>query len=273
MLKMHHDTVQTTPTTNDRRPLAPIPRILVVDGNDDTRELYRHWFQLSGCHVVEASDGRDALTKALVSPPSLVVTEISLPFLDGYALCEILRRDRATADVPILVLTAARPADMDRARRAGADIVVATPTTPDHLVSLSRRLLDEVKHLRGHAAATEARAAAPSGTSESGLAHVGERRRTVLTKAHSRFTTATPRNTTGVADLPVGATARSPTTEAISAASAIVSGSSGITTRAPLVALSSIASAPANFVTLAQYLNGQTQKRSNGQSACGEWLR
>jgi CheY-like chemotaxis protein len=192
MLKMHHDTVQTTPTTNDRRPLAPIPRILVVDGNHDTRELYRHWFQLSGCHVVEASDGRDALTKALVSPPSLVVTEISLPFLDGYALCEILRRDRATADVPILVLTAARPADMDRARRAGADIVVATPTTPDHLVSLSRRLLDEVKHLRGHAAATEARAAAPSGTSESGLAHVGERRRTVLTKAHSRFTTATP---------------------------------------------------------------------------------
>jgi CheY-like chemotaxis protein len=80
MLKMHHDTVQTTPTTNDRRPLAPIPRILVVDRNHHTRELYRYWFQLSGCHVVEASDGRDALTKALVSPPSLVVTEISLPF-------------------------------------------------------------------------------------------------------------------------------------------------------------------------------------------------
>ena len=77
MLKMHHDTVQTTPTTNDLRPLAPIPRILVVDANDDTRELYRQSFQLSGCHVVEASDGRDALTKALVSPPSLVVTEIS----------------------------------------------------------------------------------------------------------------------------------------------------------------------------------------------------
>jgi CheY-like chemotaxis protein len=187
MLKMHHDTVQTTPTTNDRRPLAPIPRILVVDGNHDTRELYRHWFQLSGCHVVEASDGRDALTKALVSPPSLVVTEISLPFLDGY-LCEILRRDRATADVPILVLTAARPADMDRARRAGADIVVAKPTPPDHIVSLSRRLIDEVKDLRGQAAD---KAAAPSEISESALADPGERRRTVLVKAHSRFTTTT----------------------------------------------------------------------------------
>ena len=192
MLKMHHDTVQTTPTTNDLRPLAPIPRILVVDADDDTRELYRQSFQLSGCHVVEASDGRDALTKALVSPPSLVVTEIRLPFLDGYALCEILRRDRATADIPILVLTAARPADMDRARRAGADIVVAKPTTPDHIVSLSRRLIDEVKDLRGHAAATEASATAPSEISESALAHLGERRRTVLVKAHSRFTTTTP---------------------------------------------------------------------------------
>ena len=189
MLKMHPGTIQTTPTTNDLRPLAPIPRILVVDTNDDTRELYRQSFQLSGCDVVEASDGRDALTKALVRPPSLVVTEISLPFLDGFALCEILRRDRATADIPILVVTAAPPADMDRARRAGADIVVAKPTTPDHIVSLSRRLLDEVKNLRGQAAAT---AAAPSETSESALTHRGERRRTVLAKAHSRFTTTTP---------------------------------------------------------------------------------
>jgi CheY-like chemotaxis protein len=85
-LKLHYDTVQTTPTTTDLRPLASIPRILVVDGNDDTRELYRQSFQLSGCDVVEASDGRDALAKALVSPPSLIVTEITLPFLDGFAL-------------------------------------------------------------------------------------------------------------------------------------------------------------------------------------------
>ena len=185
--------VQTKPTTNDLRPLAPTPRILVVDTNDDTRELYRQSFRLSGCDVVEASDGRDALTKALVSPPSLVVTEISLSFLDGCTLCEILRRDRTTADIPILIVTAeARPADMDRARSAGADIVVAKPTTPDHIVSLSRRLLAEVKDLRGCAAATKASAAAPREISEDALAHLGQHRRTVFVKAHSRFTTTTP---------------------------------------------------------------------------------
>lgn len=187
MLKMHHDTVQTIPTTNDLRPLAAIPRILVVD-DDDTRELYRQSFQLSGCDVVEASDGRDALTSALVRPPSLVVTEITLPFLDGVALCEILRRDRTTADIPILVVTAAPPDDVARARRAGADIVVAKPTLPDHIVRLSRRLIDEVKDLRGQAAST---ATAPSEISEGALADRGERRRTVLVKAHSRFNTTT----------------------------------------------------------------------------------
>ena len=142
MLTMQYDTVQTTPTPNDLRPLAPIPRVPIVDANDDTRELYCQSFQLSGCHVVvEAPDGRDALTKALVSSPSLVVAETSVPFLDGYALCEIMRPDRATADIPILVLNAARLGGMDRARRAGADIVIATPTTPDRIVSLLRRLL------------------------------------------------------------------------------------------------------------------------------------
>ena len=67
--------------------------------------------------------------------------------------------------------------------------MVAQPTTPDHILSLSLRLIDDVKQLRGQAAAT---AAAPSEISESPLAHRGEGRRTALVKAHSRFTTTTP---------------------------------------------------------------------------------
>jgi CheY-like chemotaxis protein len=192
-LMMHHNTVRTEPTANTSRLFAPTSRILVADADDDTRALYSQSFQLSGCHVVEASDGRDALAKALASPPSLVVTEVRLPFLSGYALCEILRRDRATAHVPILVVTAeARPAEMERARKAGADIVVAKPTTPDDILSLSRRLLGEVEELRGREAATEASADAQCEISEHASAHSGERGRGMLVKAHSRFATTTP---------------------------------------------------------------------------------
>lgn len=193
LLTMHPDTVQIEPTTNPLPRSSPIPRILVVTADDDTRALYGQSFQESGCHVIEASDGRDALTKALARPPSLVVTETGLPFLDGYALCEVLRRDRATAGVPILIVTAeGRPAEMDRARDAGADIVVAEPTPPQHIVSLSRRLITEAKDLHDRAAATKASAAAPCEISENALADFEERRRTAFVEVHSRFKATTP---------------------------------------------------------------------------------
>ena len=96
-------------------------RILVVDPDEDARLMYREWFRTSDCDVVEATDGRDALTKALVHPPALVITETRLPFIDGYALCEILRVDHLTSGVPILVITSdERAAELARVRTSGA---------------------------------------------------------------------------------------------------------------------------------------------------------
>jgi CheY-like chemotaxis protein len=115
--------------------------VLIADADAATRALYRESLQLSGWQVVEASDGRDALMKALADPPSLIMTEMALPFIDGSALCEILRRDRATADVPILVLTAdTRPSQIERARRMGADAVLVKPATPEQIVAETARL-------------------------------------------------------------------------------------------------------------------------------------
>jgi CheY-like chemotaxis protein len=136
---------------------APSPSVLVVDADDATRRSYRHSFALMGCEVVEACDGRDALAKALPRPPTLVVTEMTLPFVDGYALCEILRRDRATANVPILVVTSETlPAQVDRAHRAGADIVLAKRTSIQNVVNEIRHLLDESTVQRDRGAAKTA---------------------------------------------------------------------------------------------------------------------
>jgi CheY-like chemotaxis protein len=72
----------------------------------------------------------------------MVIAEIFLPLIDGYALCEVLRRDGQTANVPILVVTSeSRPAAWQRARDAGADTVLLKPTTPACLVSETARLL------------------------------------------------------------------------------------------------------------------------------------
>ena len=117
-------------------------RILLVDPDDDSRMMYREWFQQSGCEVVEAIDGRDALTEALVRPPALVISEIRLPFIDGHALCEILRRDSATARIPILLVTSdGRTAELARAKAAGASAVLVKPATPEQMLEESRRLL------------------------------------------------------------------------------------------------------------------------------------
>ncbi len=118
-------------------------RILVADGDDDTRVMYREWFQKAGADVVDAADGREALAKALSLRPTVVITELRLPFLDGFALCDVLRRDSLTSAVPIIVVTGeSRPAEVDRARGAGADLVLIKPVTPESLLQEVNRVLD-----------------------------------------------------------------------------------------------------------------------------------
>src|SRR5215831_12145469 len=82
-----------------------VRRVLVVDGDLDTREMYGEFFAKKRWSVTPARDGRDALVLAFKEPPSIVVTELRLPVIDGLALCRLLRRDRLTRAIPILVVT------------------------------------------------------------------------------------------------------------------------------------------------------------------------
>ncbi len=172
------------------RALAAIPpvtaaQILLVHADDATRAGYRASIQSSGCEIVEASDGREALAKALGTPPALVITALNLPMIDGYALCEILRRDPATANVPILVVTGENmPAAADRAYLMGADVVLVKPSTPEQILSETRRLIAHPKDVRGRAATMRATAGAPRALAAQ---HRGR-----LSKTFVRFTTKTP---------------------------------------------------------------------------------
>lgn len=159
------------------------PRILIADADADTRSVYSETLRLAGWDVLEACDGREALTMALVSVPRLVLTELRLPFIDGHALSEILRRDRSTADVPILTVTGeSRESELDRARRAGVDSVLIKPTTPEALLHEIRRLLDQ--------STEDARRETPRvPSSESSMP---SQRRLASARTHARCTTTTP---------------------------------------------------------------------------------
>src|ERR1700688_4582874 len=108
-------------------PAAKVPHdhrstvcLLVADADDEAPSLYRESLCHAGCEVVDAAGGRDALVKALVRPPTVVIIETRLPLFDGHALCEVLRRDSTTRAVLILVVTAeTRSAELDRGRAAG----------------------------------------------------------------------------------------------------------------------------------------------------------
>jgi two-component system chemotaxis response regulator CheY len=135
--------------------------ILVVDPDEDTRSLYGEWFRTSGCDVVEAADGREALAEALARPPALVITETRLPFIDGHALCEILRVDGLTSGVPILVVTSdARAAELTRVRTAGATAVLIKPVTPEQMLAETRRLLIDGSASHERVTVTESETAA-----------------------------------------------------------------------------------------------------------------
>ncbi len=89
------------------------PKILVVDDEPEAVELVEFNLKQSGFDVVTAADGADALKKAHSALPSLIVLDLMLPEVDGLEVCKMLRRDPATASVPIVMVTA-KAAEIDR---------------------------------------------------------------------------------------------------------------------------------------------------------------
>ena len=98
----------------------PEPRtILIVERDRVVRELQAHFLAEAGFEVEFVDDGQAALDRVAVSLPSLIVTEIMIPKVDGLTLCRRLRDDPRTRDVPIVVfsiLAAAARADDAGAR-------------------------------------------------------------------------------------------------------------------------------------------------------------
>jgi DNA-binding response OmpR family regulator len=108
-------------------------RILVVDDDDDIRGLLRTLLERAGHEVTDASDGRAGLRELYGASPDLVILDVSMPGLDGWATLE---RIREVTDVPVLMLTA-RDAELERVRglTGGADDYVVKPFGRQELVA------------------------------------------------------------------------------------------------------------------------------------------
>lgn len=119
------------------------PLILAVDDERDVTDLVAFQLTRAGCMVLTASNGRQALACVQDRRPDLIILDLMLPDIDGFGVCEILRRQASTATIPILILTAWATSD---ARHLGLELgaldYVTKPFSPRHLVGRVQRLLN-----------------------------------------------------------------------------------------------------------------------------------
>jgi CheY-like chemotaxis protein len=119
-------------------------RVLIVDDDLNICKLLDFALQRAGFAVIIANDGDEGLAQAREHLPGVVVVDIMMPSMHGYQLCRRLRADPATGDSVIVVMTArAQPIDEQEAMRAGADLFLPKPVTPEALVEHIQGLLWE----------------------------------------------------------------------------------------------------------------------------------
>ena len=121
-------------------------QILVAEDDRDIAGLIVHYLERAGWQPHVASSGDDALAHARRHPVDVVILDVMLPGLSGLEVCRALRGDKATANLPIIMVTA-RAEETDRivGLEIGADDYISKPFSPNELVARIRALLRRSK--------------------------------------------------------------------------------------------------------------------------------
>lgn len=129
--------------------------ILIADDNPTNVELIEAYLSSVECQIVVAVDGRDTLDKIAQCHPDLVLLDIMMPKLSGFEVCERVKRDPATQDIMILMVTALNElGDIERAVAAGCDDFLSKPVNKLELLKRVENMLklrqvtDELDRLR-----------------------------------------------------------------------------------------------------------------------------
>jgi CheY-like chemotaxis protein len=126
---------------------SSVIRVLVVDDDEDARVLLVRALRRTGLdlEIATAVDGRDALDQISIAPPDVVITDVSMPRVDGLALCAALRAVRQTATIPLIIVSAlADETHRQRGLAAGADAYLTKPCDGTTLATWLRQLLGDV---------------------------------------------------------------------------------------------------------------------------------
>ena len=128
--------------------VAPQTHILVVEDSIIQAELLRRLLVAQGYRVTLAKDGAEGLAAARKEPPRVIISDITMPVMDGFEMCHAIREDAELRDIPVILLTMLTDTrDVIHGLNAGADYYVTKPFNEQYLLSrIDTALKDTPKH-------------------------------------------------------------------------------------------------------------------------------
>ena len=119
-------------------------KILIVDDEEKVRKLVEVTLSTGELEILHASSGKEGLRKARESMPDIILLDVMMPGLDGIEVCKLLKKDPATKDIYIVMLTAkGQQTDKKKGFAAGADEYFVKPFSPMNLMDKIDKILDK----------------------------------------------------------------------------------------------------------------------------------
>jgi len=122
-------------------------RVLIADDNEQNRELLDAYLAEEGYEILMSTDGQETVDVINAQQPDLILLDIMMPKMSGYEVCEQIKANPETRDIPILMVTALNEmGDIEKAVKAGCDDFLTKPVSQLELQTRVKSLL-RVRHL------------------------------------------------------------------------------------------------------------------------------
>lgn len=116
-------------------------RVVLIDDDPDLRKLVQLTLEFTaGWEVTAAAEGHEGIEAVRTVKPDVAVVDVMMPGMDGYEVCQRLKADPETAEIPVVFLTARKELNEKRADEVGAHGVIVKPFEPDQLAAQLRAL-------------------------------------------------------------------------------------------------------------------------------------